>query len=436
MPLAAYSMNSANWFREMFGQSRDSAWDEQVSNLLIPFTGDISLEYMGMNGTIDVKQADVVLKIYPLGVGENYTIASQQADLDYYAGRQSQDGPGMTYAIFSIDTSDISTSGCSSYTYDIGSWSPYVREPWFSFSEQLIDDYSLNGGTNPAFPFLTGHGGFLQVDLYGYLGLRYGTNYTLRVNPTLPPQISHLTYPTFYHHGWPIKAYANATATTLTRLSEPLASANTTFATSPIPVAVGKPNGPDSITLFSLPPNSTITIPNRQVQNNKTTPGNILQCLPSITSAQAYRPGQFPLAAIDGASSTSWQSTNASEPASLTVDTFSVPFQRLTALSFDWAALPPVNATIVFHNQSSPDSAPGRATVSFGNIAISNPYDEAAAAKVGPYKSNTTTVDLSQMGKEVWSGNWATLVVSGNGNDSSVGAVGATVAEWAVVGSL
>ena len=438
MPLASYVMTSANWFREAFGQNRNSQWDDQVSNLLIPTEGDISLEYKGMNGSIEVKQADVVLKIYPLGVEENYTLAAQLADLDYYAGRQSQNGPGMTYAIFSIGASDISPSGCSSYTYDLNSWSPYVREPWFSFSEQLIDDYSLNGGTNPAFPFLTGHGGFLQVDLYGYLGLRYGTNFTLRVNPTLPPQIPHLSYPTFYHHGWPIKAVANSITTTLTRLPNSLASANTTFAASPIDVAVGKPSDSGDTTLYSLPPNGTITIPNRVFQSNKTTPGNILQCLPTVSSPDPYQPGQFPLAAIDGAVSTSWQPTNASAPASITVDTSTVPFQRITSLVFDWATQPPVNATVILHNGSCPDTSPGRATISLTDIQPSVPYDAAAAAKVGPYQSNSTTVDLASVegGQEVWSGNWATLVVQGNFNDSSPEAVGATVAEWAVVGSL
>ena len=434
MPLIYYVMDSANWFLYTFGETRNAQWETQMSSLLIPKTGDISLEYKGMNGSIEVKQADVVLKIYPLAVEQNYTSNSQLADLDYYAGKQSEDGPGMTYAIFSIDASDISPSGCSSYTYDLDSWSPYVREPWFSFSEQLIDDYSLNGGTNPAFPFLTGHGGALQVDLYGYLGLRYSTSYTLRLNPTLPPQIPHLSYPTFHHHGWPIKAKANSTATVLTRLRVPLPNANATFATTPISIAVGQSN--TNKPLYSLPPNGTITIPNRLFQSNKTTPANILQCLPSITSPQPYQPGQFPLAAIDGAISTAWQPSNASNPSSVTIDTSSVPFQRVTALVFDWGSQPPVNATVILHNQSCPDSAPGRATISLTDIQVSVPYDARKAAKVGPYRSNSTTVELNNMegAREVWSGNWATLVVSGNGNGSS-SAAGATVAEWAVVGS-
>ena len=435
MPLAAFSLNSANWFREAFGQPRNTQWDEKASNLEIPTAGDISLEYSGMNGTIDVKQADVVLKVYPLAAA-NYSLASQLADLDYYAGRQSQDGPAMTYAIFSIDASEISSSGCGSYTYDLGSWSPYVREPWYSFSEQLIDNFTLNGGTNPAFPFLTGHGGSLQVNLYGYLGLRYTVDYMLYINPTLPPQIPYITYPTFYWQGWPIKAIANSTTTTLVRLSTPLPGANSTYATAPIPVIVGPPNI-NSNTRYSLPFNTTLSLPNRLPQTNKTIPGNILQCLTGdITTSSSYQPGQFPLAAIDGALSTSWQPTLASSPTSLTIATSTIPFQHVKGLYFNWAALPPINVTVVFHNESDPSTGQGPGTVVLTDIPVSDPYNETVANQVGSYRSNSTTVDLEAIGKEVWTGKWATLVVSGIRIYSDSGGVGATVAEWAVVGSL
>jgi hypothetical protein len=75
----------------------------------------------------------------------------------------------MTYAIFSIVANEVSPSGCSSYTYQQYSEQPYARAPWFQFSEQLLDDYTANGGTHPAYPFLTGHGGANQVVLFGYL---------------------------------------------------------------------------------------------------------------------------------------------------------------------------------------------------------------------------------------------------------------------------
>ena len=418
-------MNKTNWFREYYGQTRIADFDTKASNINIPTAGEISLEYSGQNGSIDVKQADVVLKIYPLAY-DNYTLDQQRADLSYYAGKQSQNGPGMTFAIFSIAASEIDPSGCSCYTYDQYSWSPYLRAPWFLFSEQLIDDYDENGRTNPAFPFLTGHGGYLQVDLHGYLGLRYTVGFTLIVDPTLPPQIPDLRYPTFYFQGYPIEAVANKSATTLTRLSQPLPGANMTFASAPISVQVGSSaNG----TLYELPPDGSLTIPNRPFVYNRTVPGNIAQCRP-VASPDAYQPGQFPIAAVDGAASTVWQPTSGNTTQSITVDLTDVPFQPLTSVQLDWAKQPPFNATIVLHNQSNPAS-PGRVTVALTNVTISNPYD-AAANSVQPYQSNSTNVTFNET---VWSGNYATLEIVGNQN-SSESMVGATVAEFAVVGKM
>ena len=97
----------------------------------------------------------------------------------------------MTYAVFSIIENNNSTSGCASYTYDLYSSQPYARAPWFQFSEQLIDDYGENGGTHPAFPFLTGMGGAHRVAVFGYLGLKLTLD-SLNIYPSLPPQIPHL----------------------------------------------------------------------------------------------------------------------------------------------------------------------------------------------------------------------------------------------------
>ena len=331
----------------------------------------------------------------------------------------------MTWAIFSIDAAEISPSGCSAYTYDRASWSPYARAPWFLFSEQLIDDVEINGGTNPAYPFLTGHGGFLQVDPHGYLGLRYDTTFKLRVNPTLPPQIEALRYPVFYFHGWPVQAVANNSHTTLERLDTPLPTANSTYASASIIVEAGKVNA----TTHELPPNGKITLPNRDFVYNKTVPGNILQCHP-VFSPDEYLPGQFPIAAVDGAISTVWESAQANMSQSITVDLTSSPFQRLKSAVFNWAQYPPINATMIFHNQTFHGSSPGKVTIALTDISVEFPYDPVKDNEVGPYRSNTTIVTFD---KEIWSGNYATLVVSGNQGDTRDNATGSTVAEWAVV---
>ncbi|KAI4153844.1 MAG: hypothetical protein LQ340_002053 [Diploschistes diacapsis] len=229
-----------------------------------------------------------------------------------------------------------------------------------------------------------------------------------------------------------IAASANASFTTLTRLSSPLPNANSSYATNPIAVYLDPPAGNASI--LSLPPGDSLTIPNRAISKNKTVPGNILQCLHNITSDQPYEPGQFPLAAIDGSISTNWQPSLASAPAALTIDTSTIPFQPLIAFEFNWAAQPPKNATVLLSNSSSPPvtTSSGVIFVPVPHIAISNPYNASTANRVGPYQSNTTTVNLT--GQTIWSGKWATLVVEGNANDDSAAAVGATVAEFALIG--
>lgn len=46
--------------------------------------------------------------------------------------------------------------------------------------------------------------------------------------------------------------------------------------------------------------------------------------------------------------------------------------------------------------------------------------------------SNTTNVKLNP---PVWSGNYATLMIEGNQASSETNSTGATVAEWAIIGS-
>ncbi|EER44885.1 acid trehalase [Histoplasma capsulatum H143] len=381
---------------------------------------------------------------------------------DPYAAKQSPDGPGMTYAIFSIVANEISPSGCSAYTYAQYSYAPYIRAPFFQFSEQLIDNWSRNGGTHPAYPFLTGNGGANQVALFGYLGLRLLPDFVVHLDPNLPPQIPHLSYRTFYWHGWPLKAASNYTHTTIQRApnTQPLPTADKKFAGAPIPVHVG----PESnVTVYLLPASGILTIPNRQIGSHATFPGNMVQCQPA-SSPDEYEPGQFPIAAVDGAASTKWQPKRANATSSLTVSFPDDEISELiTGFGFDWAQAPPESIAVVLHNtplskptqqqvsQSfSPSSAsgalsvpstPGAITVTaFPSITLSNPYNPATTDLniIARYAGNTTNVTLA---RAVPATRFATLFIWGNqaldnvdrraGNGS-----GATVAEWSILRSL
>lgn len=432
MVLMRTHIDTANALRARFGLPVNESWADIANQILVPVdqSADIILEYTGMNGSISVKQADVVLVDDFLDFPNPYALNN----LDYYAGKQSPDGPGMTYGVFSIVANEISPSGCSSYTYDLYGSQPYLRGPWFQFSEQLIDNYQENGGTHPAYPFLTGVGGANRVAVFGYLGLRLQLE-SLNVDPSLPPQLPQLEYRTIYWQGWPIKARSNQTHTTLTRLPHPYANANTTFATAAIPVTIGlsgstPPLGGTSsnATFFSLPPNGTLTLPNRQIGNIATVAGNIAQCRPIASTSPAETvPGQFGLSAIDGAASTKWQPLHANITASLTV-ALAEPFVPITQVLFDWAQAPPQRYRVTFSNSSS--NASFVAVTSSADIAISNPYDAATAAAVVPYASNTTNVTLAV---PVWSGLYATLEIEGSQAEEGNSGAGATVAEWSLV---
>jgi Glycosyl hydrolase family 65 central catalytic domain len=435
--LISHTLDTTNFFRSMFNQPVNDTWTSQAQNVFIgrDKEANILLEFSGMNGTVDVKQADVVLITYPLSyTGSNYTANDSLSDLDYYAAKQSLAGPAMTYSIFSIVANRVSPSGCSAYTYQQYASQPYARAPWFQFSEQLVDL-----GENPAYPFLTGHGGANQVVLFGYLGLRLiPTSPSLHISPALPPQIPHLRYRTFHFQGWPISAFSNQTHTTLSRNSSlsPAEGAvpNTTFTKSPITVIVGDPTSTDTQKTFSLSQDSSITVPNRMYAFERTVPDNIAQCQ-TVTSPDPYLPGQFPIAAVDGAASTKWQPVFANKTTSITV---SIPAgYKVLSMGFDWAQAPPYNYSVRFHNQTDGKGV----VVSSGDVNISSPYDPVAIATIIPVGANKTSVNITGAqggGRNVYTANYATLSIWGSwfekgSSRKHMAGDGASVAEWTVV---
>ncbi|KAI0480049.1 putative acid trehalase [Xylariaceae sp. FL0804] len=438
MVLMKTHINTANALRGRYDMPVNETWANISSLINVPIdhSADIILEYQTMDGSILVKQADVVLVDDFLDYPNPYTLS----DLDYYAGKQSPDGPGMTYGVFSVVANAVSPSGCSSYTYDLAGSQPYTRGPWFQLSEQLEDDYGTNGGTHPAFPFLTGVGGAHRVAVFGYLGLRPDLG-SFRVDPSLPPQIPHLAYRTVYWQGWPVAAASNQTHTTLTRRAgaAPLRGANATFATAPIPVTVGGSSNTTAKSYLFLPPNGTITLTNRRPGSTQTVAGNMAQCRPVVD----HEPGQFPLAAVDGARSTKWQPTRSNVSSSLTVRLAAPPFVPVAALHFDWAQSPPAGWSVTFSNSSSGgDDVDAVKVAGSSNVTISDAYVPADADAIVPYRSNSTNVSLlggsgSGSGSPVWSGRWATLTITGNrateGTADERNGTGATVAEWAII---
>lgn len=445
MPLVAETLRNANSFRQQFGLEENSTWDDMADNVLVLRENDVTLEYTSMNGSAVVKQADVVMVTFPLGYTSNYTTQNSLDDLDYYAAKQSADGPAMTWAIFSIVANEMSPSGCSAYTYGQYSFAPYTRAPFFQMSEQMVDNTTINGGTHPAYPFLTGHGGANQVAIYGYLGLRLRPDDILHIDPNLPPQIPYLKYRTFYWRGWPISAWSNYTHTTISHAigTPPLDTADQRFANKTITIHSGPET--DAVT-YHLPLKGTVVIPNRQVGTENTVDGNLVQCQPA-GSTDLFEPGQFPISAVDGAASTKWQPSLASEVSAVTVSFEDEAGALVSGFYFDWAQAPPVNATVIFHNRTLQDPAKAlssqssdyRIVHSLANITVSNPYDKETTNLdlVAIPKGNTTNVTLSS---PVPAAKYASLLIVGNQALDSVdvqakNGTGATVAEWAILGT-
>ncbi|PNP54023.1 hypothetical protein THARTR1_05230 [Trichoderma harzianum] len=447
MPLIAETLQNANTFRKQFGIEQNKTWNDMASNALVLRENGVTLEFTTMNGSAVVKQADVIMVTFPLSYTTNYTTEDALNDLDYYANKQSPDGPAMTYAFFSIVANEISPSGCSAYTYAQYAFKPYVRAPFYQLSEQIIDDSSINGGTHPAYPFLTGHGGASQVVLFGYLGLRLVPDDFIHIEPNLPPQIPYLRYRTFYWRGWPISAWSNYTHTTISRASgvAALDGADQRFAGKIITIHSGPEESPKT---YHLPVKGSVVVPNKQIGSQQTYAGNLVQCH-AASSPNDYVPGQFPIAAVDGATSTKWQPASADKLSSITVSFDQEDVGSLVSgFHFDWAQAPPVNATVIFHNEAISDPAAVlksqkhnsnyKVISSLTNIKQSNPYDikttdlNVIAIPIG----NTTNVTLS---KPVAASRYASLLIVGNqGLDHAdvVGknGTGATVAEWAIIG--
>ncbi|KAH7400645.1 acid trehalase [Phaeosphaeria sp. MPI-PUGE-AT-0046c] len=428
-------LTETNEFNARFGWPQNASWAEKATKMRLPVNDNagIIVEYTGMNGSVEVKQADVVLVDDLLHYPNPYSLNN----LNYYAAKQSLDGPAMTYSSFAVVANEVSPSGCSALTYNLYSSSPYARAPWYQYSEQLLDDPAENGGTHPAFPFLTGMGGTNRVAIFGYLGL--GLYYeSLDIDPSLPPQIEYLNYRTFYWMGHGINATSNTTHTTLTRLPRDkytLPSANATYFDHPILVTVGIRSGRSNGT-FALGYDTPLVIPNRPVGQTLTVAGNLLQCGALLPPPQRNLPGQFPLAAIDGAASTKWQPAFSNTTSYLTVDLGDHKFYRIAAIAMDWASQPPMHFEISVSNVSLPPFTASSSSahndvrqIVSSPVNISAPWDPVEAYEIRTYVGNQTNVTLKE---PVWSGRYVHLGIKGNQIREGEHK-GATVAEWNVL---
>lgn len=411
--------------RQERGMYVEPDWLDKIEHMAVPTSADgVVLEFDGMQNDVFPKQADIILSYFPYDYRRNFSVEKHQTVMDYYTVRTDPHGPAMTWSAYAIAANSLATSGCAFWTYLVKSFQPYIRGPWYQYSEQQDDnpdvfDPLTGKPINPAFPFLTGHGALLQALTNGFLGLRV-TQRNLVINPSLPPQLMHFKPPIQFYNGAVASFRMNRTHTVITRLDASLFDGLVPdqYGQDDMPVTIGRGvDDADAKTIF-LPINGTTAVENRLYDANVSVAGNILQCQGASSTH-----GDLPFAATDGYGGTFWQPDASNITAALVVETFSSqPPRPLGAIYLDFAMRPPKRAKISVSNSSDFEAA---ITLAEQAINITTPWDP--DSHVVKYSGNVTIVKLADT---VWSGKFAKLEISGCWTEDDAGA---TVAEFALL---
>lgn len=403
----------------------ESDWLDKIGEMAIPTSeDDVVLEFAGMQNDVYPKQADVILSHFPYDYRRNFSLEKHRLAMDYYSVRTDPHGPAMTWSLYAIAANSLATSGCAFWTYLVKSFEPYTRGPWYQFSEQQDDnpgvlDPLTGNAINTAFPFLTGHGGLLQVLTNGFLGLRV-THRNLVINPSLPPQLAHFKPPIQFYNGAVVSFRMNRTHTIITRLDTSLFDGLVPdqYGQSDMPVTIGKGVDDAGAQTVFLPINGTAIVKNRLYDTQVTVPGNILQCQSTHSTH-----GDLPFAATDGYGGTFWQPETSDPTAALVVDIApSQPPRPLEAIYLDFAMRPSKLARVWVSNSSDFEPA---TLLAVKAVNITKPWDP--ESPVVRYVGNATTIPLDGT---VWSGRFAKLEIAGCWAEDGAGA---TVAEFVLL---
>ncbi len=158
----------------VLGYAPDPDWKHVADNIpILKFPDGTTRENRAYDG-VDIKQADVNLLAYPIGL---ITDPMQvKKDLDYYTPRMSKEGPAMGSAILSILYNQLGDTRRAEEIF-AASYKPNEVPPFGVISETA-------GGTNPY--FATGAGGMLQAVLAGFGGLRITDNGIIQRKSGIP----------------------------------------------------------------------------------------------------------------------------------------------------------------------------------------------------------------------------------------------------------
>ena len=146
----------------LIGVKTPSIWKDIANGLFFDkMENGVTSEHVGYNGA-DIKQADVNLMAFPLGVITDKV--QMMKDLEYYSCKvPQQKTPAMTQSMFSVICSRCSDTE-QAWKWFLDSYRPNALPPFGVLAE-------FKGGTNPY--FATGAGGTLQAVIFGFGGLDF-----------------------------------------------------------------------------------------------------------------------------------------------------------------------------------------------------------------------------------------------------------------------
>ncbi|MFI0213824.1 discoidin domain-containing protein [Streptomyces lydicus] len=364
---AATALRNATRVAAVLGEHAPASWRTLADKLRIPYDSrnKVYEQYAGYRGTT-IKQADTVLLMYPLEWPMSQARASRT--LDFYAAHTDPDGPAMTDSVHAIDAAAIGEPGCATYTYLMRSIKPFVRGPFAEFSEARgtkagADDPHAG---KPAQDFLTGKGGFLQTFTHGLTGLRLRED-RVRLNPTLPPQLSEgVTLRGLHWQGRTFDVAIGADHTTV-RL------------TAGAPMRIETPRG-EQIVSRGVP----AVLKTRRPDLAETS--NAARCTPATATSE--EPGLYAAAAVDGNTTTAW--VPASATGTLTVDLGRTT--RVGQITPHWTATRPKSYNVQVSRDGrhwSGTGYAGRTPARYVRVTVEGDRTPAAGGKPRPHPGIT-----------------------------------------------
>ena len=177
---AKVALHAASKASEVIGATPNPHWVEVANKLVIRTFPDGTIkEHETYKGEI-IKQADVNLLTYPLGLVSEQEL--MQKNLYYYSQRVDV-GPAMTHSIYSVIANRL--GNCEkAYSYFLDGYRANQRPPFGVLAE-------CQTCNNPY--FTTGAGGMLQAVLNGFGGLEITDDGIVQIESCLPKHWKSLT---------------------------------------------------------------------------------------------------------------------------------------------------------------------------------------------------------------------------------------------------